>query len=45
MKELPAEIDNLKEPLNDLHYLHGEKVSKAFEINYTYESNCIEGNF
>ncbi|GLU55888.1 Fic family protein [Dyadobacter frigoris] len=44
MKELLAEIDNLKEQLNRLRYIQGEKVAKAFEMEYTYESNRIEGN-
>lgn len=37
-------LDLLKERLNKLHNLQGEKVAKAFDIEYTYESNKIEGN-
>lgn len=44
MRELLAEIDNLKEQLNSLRYIEGDKVAKAFEMEYTYESNRIEGN-
>ncbi len=37
-------LDELKEKLNHLRQNNGEKVAKAFEIEYTYESNKIEGN-
>jgi Fic family protein len=39
-----TELDQLKEKLNQLRQLQSEKVAKAFEIEYTYESNKIEGN-
>lgn len=39
-----TEIDNLKNRLNELRALQSEKVVKALEIEYTYESNKIEGN-
>ncbi|MFJ1321997.1 Fic family protein [Capnocytophaga canis] len=38
------EIDNLKNRLNNLRALQSKKVVKALEIEYTYESNKIEGN-
>lgn len=44
MKELLKDIDSLKERLNGLRHLEGNKVAKAFELEYTYESNRIEGN-
>ncbi len=37
-------LDQLKEELNHLRQNHSEKVAKAFDIEYTYESNKIEGN-
>lgn len=37
-------LDGLKEQLNGLRGLHSGKVAQAFEIEYTYESNKIEGN-
>lgn len=39
-----TEIDNLKNRLNELRHLQSDKVVKALEIEYTYESNKIEGN-
>lgn len=39
-----TEIDALKEKLNQYRHLQGEKVTKALEVEYTYESNRIEGN-
>ena len=44
MKNTFSEIDNLKVKLDELRPLAGEKVLKAFDIEYTYESNRIEGN-
>ena len=44
MKTTYKELDQLKEKLNHLRQNHGEKVAKAFDIEYTYESNKIEGN-
>lgn len=39
-----SEIDTLKNRLNELRHLQSDKVIKALEIEYTYESNKIEGN-
>ena len=41
---LLTEIDKLKEELNQYRHLQSEKVTKALELEYTYESNRIEGN-
>jgi len=38
------EIDQLKARLNLLRETQSDKVAKAFDIEYTYESNKIEGN-
>lgn len=38
------ELDKLKDKLNNLRHTQGEKVARAFDIEYTYESNKIEGN-
>ena len=38
------ELDKLKEELNNIRKNLSEKVAKAFDIEYTYESNKIEGN-
>jgi Fic family protein len=37
-------LDTLKDQLNKLRNQQGEKVTQAFDIEYTYESNKIEGN-
>lgn len=37
-------IDKLKDRLNVLRINQSEKVTKALDIEYTYESNKIEGN-
>lgn len=37
-------LDALKSQLNSHRELQGEKVARAFEVEYTYESNKIEGN-
>jgi len=37
-------LDEQKEHLNQLRNLQSDKVAKAFDIEYTYESNKIEGN-
>lgn len=42
-KEL-KELGRLKEKLNALRSLQSDKLARAFEIEYTYESNKIEGN-
>lgn len=38
------ELDQLKNELNALRHTQGDKVARAFDIEYTYESNKIEGN-
>ncbi len=38
------EIDRLRDELNELRTKENDKVTKALEIEYTYESNKIEGN-
>ncbi|MDY6024674.1 Fic family protein [Bergeyella zoohelcum] len=38
------ELDQLKNELNALRHPQGDKVARAFDIEYTYESNKIEGN-
>ena len=44
LSNLVAEIDSLKEKLQLRRHLQSDKVTKAFELEYTYESNRIEGN-
>ena len=44
LQHLLTEIDTLKNQLQQYKHLQGNKVSKAFELEYTYESNRIEGN-
>lgn len=47
IKELRKEVDVLKEQLSTLHPLPEEalkKIQDALDIEYTYESNRIEGN-
>ena len=44
MKNKYTDLDQLKEKLNHLRQNHSDKVAKAFDIEYTYESNKIEGN-
>jgi Fic family protein len=44
MKNKYTHLDQLKEKLNHLRQNHSDKVAKAFDIEYTYESNKIEGN-
>ena len=44
LAHLLSEIDGLKNQLNQYRHLAGDKVTKAFELEYTYESNRIEGN-
>lgn len=44
MKTNYKELDKLKDKLNHLRQNQSEKVAKAFDIEYTYESNKIEGN-
>src|SRR5690606_28341387 len=44
MEEQLKQLDDLKNELNHLRNQQSEKVAKAFDIEYTYESNKIEGN-
>lgn len=44
MQEKLIYLDQLKAQLNDLRDRQSDKIAKAFEIEYTYESNKIEGN-
>ncbi len=44
MEKPYKDLDQLKDQLNHLRKNNGEKVAKAFDIEYTYESNKIEGN-
>ena len=44
MKNIYTDLDQLKDKLNHLRQNHSDKVAKAFDIEYTYESNKIEGN-
>ena len=44
MKNRLEHLDKLKQHLNQLRNLQSDKVAKAFDIEYTYESNKIEGN-
>lgn len=44
MENKYTHLDQLREKLNHLRQNHSDKVAKAFEIEYTYESNKIEGN-
>lgn len=44
MKNEYTNLDQLKDQLNHLRQNHSDKVAQAFDIEYTYESNKIEGN-
>jgi Fic family protein len=44
MDYLIKEIDQLKKELQDLRKLDSYRISEALELEYTYESNRIEGN-
>lgn len=44
MKEQYKKIDDLRDELNTFREKYSDKVAKAVEIEYTYESNKIEGN-
>lgn len=44
LQTILTEIDSLKSQLQQYRHLQGDKVTKAFELEYTYESNRIEGN-
>ncbi len=44
LQTILTEIDTLKNQLQQYRHLQSDKVTKAFELEYTYESNRIEGN-
>ncbi len=44
LQNILTEIDSLKSQLQRYRHLQSDKVTKAFELEYTYESNRIEGN-
>lgn len=44
LQNILTETDSLKSGLQQYRHLQSDKVSKAFELEYTYESNRIEGN-
>ena len=44
LQNILTEIDSLKNTLQQYRHLQNEKVNIAFELEYTYESNRIEGN-
>ncbi|KAF0221719.1 MAG: filamentation induced by cAMP protein [Geobacteraceae bacterium] len=44
LNSLLAEIDDLKKRLDVLRPLDNESISEALAVEYTYESNRIEGN-
>ncbi len=44
MNKLLQEIDELKKKLDEIRPLLGGRVQEALDIEYTYESNRIEGN-
>lgn len=44
LQNILSDIDNLKDELQQYRHLQSDKVIKAFELEYTYESNRIEGN-
>lgn len=44
MENIFAQIDGLKARLDEIRPIAGHKVLQALDIEYTYESNRIEGN-
>lgn len=44
LAETLQDIDHLKAELQPYRHLESPKVAQAFELEYTYESNRIEGN-
>jgi Fic family protein len=44
IENILVEIDNLNTQLQLFRHLQSYKIAKAFELEYTYESNRIEGN-
>jgi Fic family protein len=44
LENLLYEINKLKDALQQYRHLQSDKVTRALEVEYTYESNRIEGN-
>ncbi len=44
LKTVLAEIDKLKKQLNKFRHLDSYRIAQALELEYTFESNRIEGN-
>lgn len=44
LTDILAEVDRLKSELDALRPLDNERIRQAFDLEYTYESNRIEGN-
>lgn len=44
LKSILAEIDKLKKQLNKFRHLDSYRIAQALELEYTFESNRIEGN-
>lgn len=44
LRSLLKEIDTLKKKLNKLRHLDSYRIAQALELEYTFESNRIEGN-
>ena len=44
LENLLYEINKLKDNLQQYRHLQSDKVTRALEVEYTYESNRIEGN-
>ena len=44
LSKVLAQIDERKEKLNQLRHLDSYRISEALEMEYTFESNKIEGN-
>ncbi len=43
-KEIIKEIDSFKKRLNEFRHLDSYRIAQALELEYTFESNRIEGN-
>jgi Fic family protein len=44
VESILADIDRLKERLNDIRYRDNQRIAEALRTEYIYESNRIEGN-
>jgi Fic family protein len=44
LKSIITEIDKLKKKLNKFRHLDSYRIAQALELEYTFESNRIEGN-